>query len=242
MCASSSSAPKLSSRRDLGYAIAAFEEKGYRPRDDGVYVLYNKPGAMVGRVTLREDRTLFLLIFASEAGGAAQDMDAQKTILRKTYADGGWECAQILDRLDASPELYFDRVSQICMPRWSKGRVALVGDAAFCVSLAAGQGSALPMTAAYALAGELQKAQGRHDEAFQAYEALLRPYIEVKQKGAERMSTAFAPRTEWGLKFRNLIVNAFALPGLARFVVGRELVDTLALPDYSWPPAIEKAA
>ncbi len=234
--------PEAQFERDLGYAIAAFEAEGYRPRDDGVYVLHNKPGAMVGRVTLREDRTLFLLIFASETGGAAQDIGAQKTVLRKTYADGGWECAQILDRLDGAPELYFDRVSQIRMPRWSKGRVALVGDAAFCVSLAAGQGSALAMTAAYALAGELQKARGRHDEAFEAYEALLRPYIEVKQKGAERMSTALAPRTEWGLKFRNLIVNAFALPGLARFVVGRELVDTLALPDYSWPPAIEKAA
>ena len=66
------------------------------------------------------------------------------------------------------------------------GRVALVGDAAFCVSLAAGQGSALAMTAAYVLAGELAKADGRHDEAFGAYETLLRAYIVIKQKGAER--------------------------------------------------------
>ena len=233
--------PEARFEKDLGYAIAAFEAEGYRPRDDDVYVVHNKPGAMVGRVALRGDRTLFLLIFTSEAGEAPQDIDAQKAVLREIYRDGGWECPQILDRLDAVSELYFDRVSQIRMERWSKGRVALVGDAAFCVSLAAGQGSALAMTAAYALAGELKKAPGQHEQAFRAYETLLRPYIGVKQRGAERFSTAFAPRTEWGLKARNLIVNALALPGVGRFVIGRGLVDTLALPDYAWPPVMRDA-
>jgi 2-polyprenyl-6-methoxyphenol hydroxylase-like FAD-dependent oxidoreductase len=228
--------------KDLGYAVAAFEAEGYRPRDDNVYVVHNKPGAMVGRVTLRDDRTLFLLIFASEEGETPQTIAEQKGLLRERYRDGGWECAEMLDRLDAAPELYFDRVSQIRMERWSKGRVALVGDAAFCVSLAAGQGSALAMTAAYVLAGELAKAQGRPDEAFSAYETLLRPYIATKQKGAERFSTAFAPRTEWGLKARNLIVNALAFPGVARFVIGRGLVDTLTLPDYEWPAAARREA
>ncbi len=233
--------PEARFEKDLGYAIAAFEAEGYRPRDDDVYVVHNLPGAMVGRVALRGDRTLFLLIFASEAGAAPQDIAAQKAVLREIYRDGGWECPQILDRLDAVSELYFDRVSQIRMERWSKGRVALVGDAAFCVSLAAGQGSALAMTAAYALAGELKQALGQHEPAFRAYETLLRPYIEVKQRGAERFSTAFAPRTQWGLKARNLIVNALALPGVARFVIGRGLVDTLALPDYAWPPVMRDA-
>ncbi len=234
--------PEARFEKDLGYAIAAFEAENYRPRDDDVYVVHNKPGAMVGRVTLREDRTLFLLIFTSEAGEAPQDMAAQKAVLREIYRDGGWECPQILDRLDAASELYFDRVSQIQMERWSKGRVALVGDAAFCVSLAAGQGSALAMTAAYALAGELMRARGGYERAFDAYEALLRSYIGVKQRGAERFADALAPRTEWGLMVRNLIVNAFALPGVARFVIGRGLVDSLALPDYQWPPSTQRDA
>ena len=229
--------PEASFEKDLGYTIAAFEAENYRPRNDDVYVLHNKPGAMVGRVTLRNDRTLFLLIFASGGVPAPQNIDAQTAILRDRYRDGGWECAQILERLDAAPDLYFDSVSQIRMEHWSKGRVALVGDAAFCVSLAAGQGSALAITAAYVLAGELKKARGRHEEAFGAYEALLRPHIATKQKAAERFSSGFAPRTEWGLRFRNLIVNAFALPGLARFVIGRGLVDALALPDYEWSAA-----
>ena len=90
-----------------------------------------------------------------------------------------------LDELKDTQELYFDRVSQIRMPSWSRGRVALVGDAAFCVSLLAGQGSALAMTSAYVLAGELAKAGGRHDVAFREYEAFLRAYIQY-QAGRRR--------------------------------------------------------
>jgi 2-polyprenyl-6-methoxyphenol hydroxylase-like FAD-dependent oxidoreductase len=234
--------PEARFETDLGYAIAAFEAEGYRPRDEDVYVLHNALGAMVGRVALRDDRTLFLFIFTAEAGAPPEHIDAQKSLLRQRYGGGAWECAQILESLDRADDLYFDRVSQIRMERWSKGRVALVGDAAFCVSLAAGQGSALAMTAAYALAGELAKANGRHEEAFDAYEALLRSYVGLKQKGAERFSAAFAPRTRWGLTARNLVVNALALPGVGRFVIGRDLVDRLALPDYPWPALARAAA
>ena len=75
---------------------------------------------------------------------------------------------------------------------------------------------------------------GRHDEAFRNYEALLRTYIEAKQRGAERFAAAFAPRTAWGLGFRNLVIKAFAIPGLARFAVGRDIFDKLQLPEYDW--------
>ena len=229
--------PERQFETDLNYAIAAFETDGYRPRDDDVYVLYNSPGIMLGRVTLRSDRTLFLFIFADDDDvvSKAPDLAAQKAVLQTKYGTAAWECPEIMARLEEATDLYFDRVSQIRMKAWSKGRIALVGDAAFCVSLAAGQGSALAVTAAYVLAGELLKANGRHEDAFAAYQSLLRGYLAAKQKGAVRFSTAFAPRTRWGLLVRNLIVNAIALPGVAPFVIGREFIDTLALPDYPWP-------
>jgi 2-polyprenyl-6-methoxyphenol hydroxylase-like FAD-dependent oxidoreductase len=72
----------------------------------------------------------------------------------------------------------------------------------------AGQGSALAMTAAYVLAGELAKASGWHDEAFANYQALLRDYVGSKQRGAERFSAAFAPKTRLGLFFRNQVIRA----------------------------------
>jgi 2-polyprenyl-6-methoxyphenol hydroxylase-like FAD-dependent oxidoreductase len=88
------------------------------------------------------------------------------------------------------------------------------------------------MTAAYLLAGELVRAGGAHEEAFQRYETLLRPYIETKQRGAKNLSSAFAPRTATGLFVRNLIIGATAIPGLARLAFGRDIINKLALPEY----------
>ena len=156
-------------------------------------------------------------------------------MLHRKYAAGRWECPSILAELDRSTELYCDRVSQIRMTSWSQGRIALIGDAAFCVSLMAGQGSALAIISAYVLAGELATAGGQYQQAFSNYEARLRPLIETKQRGAERFASAFAPKTRWGLCFRNQMIRAFAIPGLAKLAVGREIIDTLGLPEYDLP-------
>ena len=105
---------------------------------------------------------------------------------------------------------------------------------AFCVFLMAGQGAALAMTAAYVLAGELDKAKGDYDQAFVKYEEVLRSFIGAKQTGGERFAAAFAPKTQWGLLFRNQVIRMLRIPGLGRLAFGRDITDTLALPDYSW--------
>jgi 2-polyprenyl-6-methoxyphenol hydroxylase-like FAD-dependent oxidoreductase len=227
--------PQHQFEKQLGYVVAAFEVRGYRPRDEEIYLMYGRPGYMLGRFTLHNDRTLFLFVFAADSGSLPATLDGQKAMLRNRYGDGKWECPRILDELYRTEELYFDRVSQIRMKSWSRGRVALVGDAAFCVSLTAGQGSALAMVSAYVLAGELANAGGHHDEAFGNYESLLRTYILNKQRGAERFAAALAPRTGWGLLFRNQVTKAFAIPGLARLALGRDIIDALRFPDYHWP-------
>ncbi|WP_280797110.1 FAD-dependent monooxygenase [Mesorhizobium sp. WSM3224] len=226
--------PQRQFEKKLGYAVAAFEAEGYRPRDEDVYLMYGRPGRMLGRFTLHRNRTLFLFVFAVGSEPLPTALDMQKEMLRNKYADGGWECPHVLEELNRTDELYLDSVSQIMMTSWSHGRIALTGDAAFCVSLLAGQGSALAMISKYVLAGELLKAGGRHQEAFLRYETLLRDYIRKKQQGAERFAAALAPRTQFGLLFRNLVTKAFAVPGLARLVIGKEITDAVQLPDYHW--------
>lgn len=217
----------------LGYQVAALEVPGYRPRDPEIYLLHNRPGQMLGRFTLRGDRCLILFIFRAEAA-VPHGLSAQKALLKARFAGSGWESGAILEALEDAPELYLDRVSQIRMPHWSKGRVALVGDAAYCVSLAAGQGSALAMTGAYVLAGQLLCANS-HEEAFAAYESRLRDFIALKQRGASRFAGAMAPRTPFGLWFRDMVIRAMALPGVARYGAGRDIIDRLDLPDYGFP-------
>ncbi len=218
----------------LGYVVAAFAATGFQPREENVYLTHNLPGRNVGRLTLRDNRTLFLLMLAERFDGKPypHDLDGQKALLRAAFAGAGWDVPQILAALDGCTDLYFDRVSQIRMEHWTKGRVALIGDAAFCVSLLAGQGSALAMTAAYVLAGELARAQGAYPEAFRRYEALLQPFITRKQRAAERYGAFFVPQSQRGLWLRNLLVNAFRLPGVATLAAGRDLADQLTLPHY----------
>jgi 2-polyprenyl-6-methoxyphenol hydroxylase-like FAD-dependent oxidoreductase len=220
--------------RYLGYAAAAFEVEGYRPRDEGVYVSHGLPGRQIARFAMRNNRTMFLLVFAAARPPAVDpdDVQQQKAILHREFDGAGWECPQILQALDRCEHVYFDRVSQIRMDAWSRGRVVLVGDAAFCPSLLAGQGAALAMTAAYVLAGELAEAEGRFQPAFERYEALLRAFIVGKQTAAERFSAFFAPKTSFGIFLRNQVSKALRIPLVADAVIGRSLLDRVALPTY----------
>ncbi|MGC2529001.1 MAG: FAD-binding domain [Candidatus Acidiferrum sp.] len=222
--------------KDLGYRAAAFAVDGYRPRDELVYVMYTEVGQQVARFAMRGDRTMFFFSFADSEQTAADDVQAQKALLRKRFGSSGWECPQILEAMESSEDFYFDRVSQIRMEAapglWSRGRVTLIGDAASCVSLLAGQGTALAMVAAYILAGELHRAGGDYAVAFKKYEELFGPFVLRKQKAALRFGSSFAPKSKFSLFLRNKIFQLMAIRWIADLAVGRDLADRIALPDY----------
>ncbi len=221
----------------LGYMVAAFAVNGYRPRDEDVYVSYSLPGKQVARFAMRDDRTMFLLVFTDHQGRQfdPQDANAHKDILRAEFGQAGWECPQILTAMESTDEVYFDRVSQVEMDTWSQGRVGLIGDAAFCPSLLAGQGAALAMTAAYVLAGELAQTGGAPQLAFKRYENRLHRFIAAKQKSAADFAGFFTPKTPLGLFFRNQISKMFRFPFIAEFAMGPSLSDRVNLPDYPLP-------
>jgi 2-polyprenyl-6-methoxyphenol hydroxylase-like FAD-dependent oxidoreductase len=220
----------------LGCKAAAFEVAGYRPRDELIYVMYTEVGQQVARFAMRGDRTMFLFTFADENINDPEDLTAQKALLRKRFRKSGWECPQILDALDAANDLYFDRVSQIRMDEqqglWTRGRVTLVGDAAACVSLLAGQGSALAMVGAYILAGELHRANGDYGEAFKRYQNLFGPFVREKQKAALRFAGFFAPKSNFALFLRNQVMKLLKVPWIADLTAGRDFTDKIALPEY----------
>ncbi len=218
--------------RYLGCQVAACVIDGYRPRDDDVYITHNLAGGQVGRFAMDGDRTLVLFIFRSSAPHIPESLDSCKALLRKQFADAGWEIPQILASLDNVDDVYLDVVSQIRMPKWSSGRVALIGDAAACVSLLAGEGTGLALAESYALAGELARAEGDLSRAFVAYESRLRRFIEGKQDGATKFISFFAARTSPGIWLRNIAMRAMNLPLVGDFVMTRSLRDDIDLPDY----------
>jgi len=221
----------------LGCNVAAFEAEGYQPRDESVYVMYTEVGQQVVRFAMRDNRTLFLFTFAGPAiNAAAMNVAAQKELLRKRFGKSGWECDAILKALDRNDDLYVDRVSQIRMdPQlglWTRGRVSLIGDAASCVSLLAGEGSGLAIAAAYILAGELHRARGDYALAFAQYQELFSQFVLQKQKAALRYAGTFTPKSKFALFLRDRIMNLMTIPYIAHFAVGRDLVDKLTLPEY----------
>ncbi|MGH7634645.1 MAG: FAD-binding domain, partial [Gemmatimonadaceae bacterium] len=220
--------------RFLGYYVAAFTARGYPLRDPDAYVTYGEPGRQIWRITVDADTTVFMLVFANPDPEAApvQDAARQKDVLRRLYSRCGWETDDMLRALQASDDLYFDRVSQIVMPEWTKGRVALVGDACACPSLLAGEGSSMAMAEAYALAGELAVPPGHHGSAFAAYERRLRPYVERKQKGARRFAASFVPSGAFGLWFRNVTINVADRLGLTPLLFRAQMRTGIDLPDY----------
>lgn len=220
--------------RDIGYRVAAFEVDGYRPRDELVYVSHAAPGRQISRFAEREGRTLFLFVFAADhmPGPEPRNVAERRETLRRAFAGVGWETPHILAAMEDAEDLYLDRVSQIEMPAWSKGQVALLGDAAACVSLLAGEGCGLALTEAYVMAGELARAAGDHGQAFSRYEERLRPLIAAKQSAARKFAGAFAPRTAFGVWFRNQVTRLMAIPPVAEFFLGRDLRDPIELPDY----------
>lgn len=217
----------------LGCQVAACVVDGYRPRDELVYVTHNLPGRQVGRFTLRDNRTLFLFIFRSENPCDVDDGTTAKDRLRREFGDAGWECPRMLAALDDVDDLYFDVVSQIKMESWSQGRVLLIGDAAACVSLLAGEGTGLAMTEAYVLAGELARASTDYRRAFDAYEARMRAFIEDKQAGARRFISFFTPRTPLGIRVRNLAMRTMNIAPVADLLLAHTFVDHFQLPDYA---------
>ena len=106
--------------------------------------------------------------------------------------------------MQRAKSFYFDKLCQIKMPSWSKGRVALVGDAGYCPSPAAGRGGSVAIDGAAALADAFQKHDGDYQLAFQEYERSFRPFIEKLQAEVVDVSLdMLLPRTEEALQLRN---------------------------------------
>ena len=206
--------PESQFEKQLGYRVAVFEVEGYRPRDELVFVTYSTPGRQVGRFAARGDRTLFSFLFASDRLTSPEPRNAmeRKAVLHQVFADAGWECPQILQAMDQVSDVYYDRVSQVRMDGWSKGRVILIGDAAACVSLLAGEGAGLAMSEAYVLAGELNRAGEDYPTAYRRYEQLLRPFVEARQKSARYFAPAFVPKTRAGVWIRNQVDETDGFP------------------------------
>ena len=224
--------PEAEFERHVGLIVCALELDGYRPRNELVAITQTTIGVQTMRLSLRNDRTLVLFTFRDDRPIPHNDVAAQQDLLRTRLGHLGGEVPDILEQLPHAKTFYMDRASQIRMPTWSRGRIALLGDAAAAPSLLAGQGSALAMVEAYTLAAELRRRPDNHQQAFAAYRQRLAPMIRDKQDAALNLDIAFAPANRKQLFLRNATLRLMGLPMISKLVMGRSLRDPIELPEW----------
>jgi 2-polyprenyl-6-methoxyphenol hydroxylase-like FAD-dependent oxidoreductase len=197
--------------RHLGMYVATLP-LGHPAADPGTVLMYNLPGRSVS-VHPANGNAMAAFIFRSPAipGLDNRDTEACKQVVTDAYWGGGWELPNLLSCLSTADDLYFDSVTQVRLPTWACGRVALVGDAASCMSLF-GNGSSLAITAAATLAQELNAAAGDHTAAFRAYEARHRAQVKPTQRGRLIAGALLVPATRSGITARNLAVRLLSRP------------------------------
>lgn len=179
-----------------------------------------------------------VLTFISDVRGIDNlDQADQIAILRSTFADAGGAAPRILDELDQGAPMYFSTVGQVHTPTWSKGRVTLLGDAAFCNATFGGAGTSLALIGAYILAGELGVVADHH-AALASYQRLMKPFVGAAPSVSAGGLRMMNPRTETGIRVIHTGARLATSPiGKAiGKVAGRGFTgERLPLPDYPVP-------
>lgn len=197
--------PERDHIRYLGMYVATL--KLDHPADDAHEVLHhNTPGKAV---SLHPGSGRALAAFMFRRPEAAEfdprDTGQHRRMLVEAFEGGTWRTPQLLERALAADDLYFDAISRISLPRWSSGRVVLLGDATSCVSLF-GDGSTLAIEGAANLAEALAISPDDRT-ALTRYEAGHRKRVAAKQRGMTAASRLLVPNTGPGIQARNAVAR-----------------------------------
>ena len=198
--------PEREYARFLGLYVAAFHvARGALPieREVKLYQVTDRMAFLYPLSAQRVDAT-----FAFRHDAMHLPPGERLGFLRDFYRGAGWVVEDVLRAYQGGEPVYFDSVTQIVMPQWHKGRVALIGDACGCLTLLAGQGSHMAMAGGYVLAQELAR-QKDHSAAFAAYQKFLKPPVDKKQKDAARFASLFVPAKDSHPWLRRLFIRLF---------------------------------
>ncbi len=164
--------------------------------------MYNEPGRMAA---LGGRKAPSFFVFASEPlNYDRHDVEQQRRILMDAYRGAGWRIPEVLDRLAGVEDIYLDSISRVETDEYARGRVVLLGDAAYGNTLG-GFGSGLALVGAYVLAGELAAAGGDHRAGFAAYQEAFRGYAKVARQG--NAGSFLAPATPARIRMRNWMLR-----------------------------------
>jgi 2-polyprenyl-6-methoxyphenol hydroxylase-like FAD-dependent oxidoreductase len=109
------------------------------------------------------------------------DVASQKALVAKRCAHLGGDIPRLIEAMRGAADFYFGALAQVRMPTWTKGRVTLVGDAAYCPTPFTGQGTSLALIGAFVLAKELIRTPDDYAGAFARCDARMLPFVRQNQ-------------------------------------------------------------
>jgi 2-polyprenyl-6-methoxyphenol hydroxylase-like FAD-dependent oxidoreductase len=224
------------SRRDLGHTVAAWIQDGPVPaahaRD---FTTLTAPGRMVAVYPAGAGRTA--IFFAHRSWDSQDDFGrGLAATLRRVYGDLGWVVPRLLRGLNGVSRPYFDSTFQVHCSEWQRGRVVLVGDACWCVSLLAGQGASLAVAGGLVLAEELGARPDDIATALGRYRDRLEPTVSRIARSGVRTADWFIPDERWRGQVRDLTLRGAAWPVTAS-LMSRALGVEGAIPSLDEEPA-----
>ncbi|MGI5236806.1 FAD-dependent monooxygenase [Dactylosporangium sp. CA-139066] len=165
-------------------------------------LIHSGAGRVASVKTDRGDREVKVTLLY---GGPLPPRDRQERLrsVEAAFDGAGWVVPRLLEVMREAPDLYVAPNAQVRMPGWTRGRVALVGDAGYAPSSLTGQGTGMALAGAYLLA--LQIAGGTGE--LSGYDARMREFVEVNQRAALRPAKGFAPRTERAARMQALSIR-----------------------------------
>lgn len=209
----------------MGYTIACVPIPD-RYRIGRAWKNYTEPGRQVGAYPSSKPGEVIATFMYQTPDEGYIPREQRLPRLQQVFAGMGWMTQDMLNDIHDPSAIYMDTVTQIHMPSWKEGRVALVGDACGCMTLISGQGASMALGGAYVLAEALHKLPD-YQAAFRHYEQQMRPPIETRQKSARSFAKAFVPGSTWEMKMQRLVMNVVlrdAFIGLLRRQFGSESI------------------
>lgn len=221
-------------------------------QDTMIAKVLNLPGRRAIFTRVDNPRTMQVYLAYLEKDGHAMedalksgDMKEQKQLWADMFKDVGWEAPRLIDGMLNSPEaddFYFQKIGQVKMDKWSRGRIVLVGDAGYTPSPLTGKGTSLGLIGAYVLGGEIAKHLENSkdpgqalDAAIASYDKVLRPCVEKAQSLMRGIPAVAYPESEWGVWVTQLILKIVCTLRINR-LIERFASDNFAgdwrLPDY----------
>ncbi len=228
--------PEQEFLHDLGAYTTIFTTTQPQPLD-GLMLLHTVPGRTAGVYPTPDGRAKGMLTFKSDpAPHDRRDDRFQRRLVAEAFAGDRWDVPRLLTDLKTAPDFYFDRLCQIRMETWSRGRVVLLGDAAFCASPMAGNGTSMALVGAYLLAHFLGTTPN-HEMAFLQYEEGMREYVDRCQKFAQSGVTNLLPKSQWFIRMRDLSLRVIPhIPGATKLFDGmQKIANTVQLPTHPVP-------